>query len=346
MLSTKRNEIMNANDVINSNDLRKTIINVDTRFRASLIETSTDCTYKFEHTYKNVIRLRVASVEIPNMWYTFSDKNFHNTYFSIAAVDINNNPVEEKIQIGDGNYTAIDLLATIQLELDKTLKQKHGIHISVFPDPFAVKAIFLHNGVSAPGEAAPTATAKPFVLNFRVPELVTQPFDFGMGFNLGFLESVYDVNTVYDVSNSITRYYAKSESCIDVIGDMYCLLAINDLHSVEQKTGTNYFQTLAKIIIREEKNTVIYDDGSTLLSNDVIFPSPVDLDRIRIRLMDPYGKSIDLNKMNFSFSLEITEVTNTRLYEFYRNYIWLGNIPSLPLNVTGSGQGLLGGRGP
>jgi hypothetical protein len=50
--------------------------------------------------------------------------------------------------------------------------------------------------------------------------------------------------------------------------------------------------------------------------------------------------------MNFSFSLEITEVTNTRLYEFYRNYIWLGNIPSLPLNVTGSGQGLLGGKGP
>lgn len=346
MLSTKRNEIFNGNDVINSNDLKKTIINVDTRFRASLIQPSTDCYYKFEHPYKNVIRLRVASVEIPNMWYTFSNKNYHNTYFCIAAVDISNNPVEEKIQIGDGNYTAIDLMSTIQLELDKKLKQKHGIHISVFPDPFAVKTIFLHNGVSAPGAAAPTATAKPFVLNFRVPELCTQPFNFGLGFNLGFTETVYDVTHVFDTSGGFTRYSIQSESCIDVIGDMYCLLAINDLHSVEQKTGTNYFQTLAKIIVREEKNHVIYDDGSTLLSNDVVFPSPVDLDRIQIKLMDPYGKPIDLNQMNYSFSLEITEVTNTRLYEFYRNYIWLGNIPSLPLNVTGSGQGLLGGKGP
>jgi len=55
---------------------------------------------------------------------------------------------------------------------------------------------------------------------------------------------------------------------------------------------------------------------------------------------------IDLNGLNLSFSMEITEVTNTKMYEFYRNYIWLGTVPSLPSNVTGSGLGLLGGKGP
>jgi thioredoxin reductase len=34
-------------------------------------------------------------------------------------------------------------------------------------------------------------------------------------------------------------------------------------------------------------------------------------------------------KMNFSFSIEITEVLNTNLYDFYRNYIWMGGLPSL-----------------
>jgi hypothetical protein len=62
--------------------------------------------------------------------------------------------------------------------------------------------------------------------------------------------------------------------------------------------------------------------------------------------LDPYGKIIDLNGLNMSMSLEITEVMNTKMYEFYRNYIWLGTVPSLPSNVTGSGQVLLGGKGP
>jgi hypothetical protein len=37
--------------------------------------------------------------------------------------------------------------------------------------------------------------------------------------------------------------------------------------------------------------------------------------------MDPYGDVIDLNCMDFSFSIEITEVLNIKLYDFYRNYI-------------------------
>jgi hypothetical protein len=98
--------------------------------------------------------------------------------------------------------------------------------------------------------------------------------------------------------------------------------------------------------VREEKNYIVYDDGSTLLSNDVVFPSPVDFTTIKIKLVDGYGRPLDMNYLNFSFSLELTEVMNTKMYEFYRNYIWLGTVPSLPANATGSGVGLLGGRGP
>ena len=51
--------------------------------------------------------------------------------------------------------------------------------------------------------------------------------------------------------------------------------------------------------------------------------------------------------MNWTFSLEITEVTNTKLYDFYRNYIWLGTIPSVNYKtVTGTAQPLLRGVGP
>ena len=120
---------------------------------------------------------------------------------------------------------------------------------------------------------------------------------------------------------------------------------MNELHTVEQKTSNNFVQCLAKIIIREEKQAVIYDDGGTLLSNEIIFPSPIDFKNLNIQLLDPYGDIIDLCGMNFSFSLEITEVLNTSLYDFYRNYIWMGAIPSVK-KASGSQQQLIKGVGP
>jgi len=235
----------------------------------------------------------------------------------------------------------------VQTHLNISFNTPYGTFINVSIDPHTIKTSFIHTGVGPIGSTAPTASAKPFILNFKVPDLCYKPFDFGLGSNLGFMNTFYNVNTVYtDVSSAQTQYIQTSESLLDVISNQYLFLSIDDLHGVEQKTSDNYFQALAKIIVREDKLSVIYDDGSTLLSNDVIFPSPVDLKQIRVRLTDPYNQVIDLNYLNFSFSLEITEVMNTKMYEFYRNYIWLGTIPSVPANVTGSAQGLLGGKGP
>jgi len=346
MINSHRNEIYNANPIVSSNDLRKTLVNVDTRFRTVLTEPSTNCTFRFEHTYKNVIRARIASVEIPNAWYEFSYANNHNTYFTICATDISGVLRSTQIIIPNGNYTAVDLCVTIQNLLNAQFQVPYGIFISIVPNPIDLKTTFIHNGVGPVGSLVPTNTARPFILNFKVPELCYQPFNYGLGFNLGFMNTYYNVTNVYDVSGSFTRYSLTSESLILVVCDPYVMLCIDDLHGVDQKTGGTYFQCLAKIIVREDKNNIIYDDGSTVMSNDVVFPSPVDFTTIKIKLVNAYGVPLDLNYLNFSFSLELTEVMNTKMYEFYRNYIWLGTTPSLPANVTGSGQGLLGGRGP
>ena len=142
-------------------------------------------------------------------------------------------------------------------------------------------------------------------------------------------------------------YYQTGEGCLDVVSDTYMLLCVNDLYTVEQKTAETYIQCLAKIVVREQKHMVIYEDGASLLSNEIIFPSPTDLKVLNVKLLDPFGDPIDLCGMNFSFALEITEVLNTKLYDFYRNYIWLGTIPSVNYKtVQGTAQTLLRGVGP
>jgi len=344
--NSRRNEIFNFNDVINSNDLRKQIVNVDSRFRDSATkEISTNFQYTFEHPYKNVIRIRIASVEIPNSWYEFSEANY-NTSFSISAYDISNNLQTATIQIADGNYGAIDLLTTIQAQLVSKFQTPYGIFLSIYPNPFSLKSTIELRGVAAVGATAPTTTGKPFYLNFLIPATANQPYNWGLGYNLGFRSLRYTVDDITDVSGGISTYSIQSESLIDVTAETYVFLAVNDYYAVENKNTIGFTQALAKIIVRDAKYAILFDDGGSLLSNDVIFPSPIDLKRIQVKLLDPYGRIIDLNGLNFSFSLEITEVTNTKMYEFYRNYIWLGTVPSLPSNVTGSGLGLLGGKGP
>jgi hypothetical protein len=350
MLNTKIGENYNANDVINSNDLRKRIINVDSRFRDVCSESPTNFTYQLEHTYKNVIRARVASIEIPNMFYTFS-KAKKNLSFVVKAYDISNNPRAVVIELEQGNYTSAEIISEIQTMFDERLRIPYGIFLTVMLNTNNAKISIQHNGVSAypvtSSTVVPTANARPFILDFLVePCMRERLHNFGLGYNLGFRNKVYKVMDVSMSPEGLMTYSIVAEGCLDVVGDTYLLLSINDLHTVEQKTKTNYIQCLAKVIVREEKYAVIYDDGGTLLSNDVIFPSPVDLSRLQIKLMDPYGDIIDLCGMNFSFSLEITEVLNTRLYDFYRNYIWLGSVPSVPKGVTGSAQPLLKGIGP
>jgi len=345
MLNSRRNELQGLNDVINSTDLRKRIINVDSRFRQTLTEPSTNFTYKFEHPYKNVIRARVASIEIPNVWYDFSKANFHNTFFTVSALDRTNTKRTAVILIEDGNYNSTTLISTIQVALIEQLQIPYGIFFTIGLDPISLKTTLVFEGVAVPGAPSPTATATAFQVNFTAPTLATQPFDFGLGSNLGFMNTCY-TGTVYDTSGAFTRYAIESESIINATANPYIFLAVNDYHTVEQHTNNNYFETLAKLIVRQPKNSIIFDDGSNLLSNDIIYPSPVDLKQIKVKLLDVYGNLLDLNYCNFSFSLEITEVANVKLYEFYRNYLWLGTIPSLPSNVTGSGATLLGGKGP
>ena len=345
--NSRRNEIFNFNDVINSNDLRKRIVNVDSRFRDSNpSDTTSNFQYTFEHPYKNTIRIRIASVEIPNSWYEFNKPTYNNTYFSLSAFDISNNYRTETITLANGNYTSAQLITAIQTQLTSKFQVPYGIFLKITSDPISLKTTIALTGVAPSGDLVPTTTGQPFTLNFTVPYSSTQSYSGGIGINLGYQNNQYTANTVLDTSGGISTYGLISESLINTIQNPYVLLAMNDYYSVETKSTNKFTQALAKILVQQPKNTILYDEGSAMLLNDIIFPSPTDLKRIKVTLLDPYGQIIDLNGLNLSFSMEITEVTNTKMYEFYRNYIWLGTIPSLPTNVTGSGVGLLGGKGP
>ena len=330
MLNVKTDEIYGKNDVVNSNDLRKHLVSIDSRFRKSYSEPPTDFLYQFAHPYKNVIKARVASVEIPIGFYNFSRAK-KNTMFRVDASDYVGNMHFLQITIPDGNYTPECLIETIQEQFDG-IRDTYGIFFCISLDPISSKVTITHTGSAPPPcPECPTYAPVNYGITFMMVGLENREYDFGLGYNLGFCTQFYCVDCPFSITG---------ESLINTTGDTYFLLAIDDYYTVEHKTHDDYIQCLAKILVKRKKNGIIFDDGYTVLSNDIIFPRPVDLKQARIRLLDMYGVPIDLHCMNFSISLEITEVMNVQMYDTYRTYLWSKPEPRATRSTSGSSAGI------
>lgn len=326
MLNVKTDEIYGKNDVMNSNDLRKHLVNIDSRFRKSYVEPPTDFLYQFAHPYKNVIKARVASVEIPNGCYNFSRAK-KNTMFRIDATDYMGNLHFLQITVPDGNYTPECLITAIQQQFD-AIRDIFGLFFRISLDPINHKVTITHDGCGPPPcPYGPTHCPVTFGLTFVMVGNENRTFDFGLGYNLGFNKHFYSVSSPFSIT---------SESLMTTSGDNYMLLAIDDFHTVEHKTSDDYIQCLAKILVKRDANGIIFDDGYTVLSNDIVFPRPIDLSQVRVRLLDMYGRPIDLHNLNFSISLEIVEVMNIQMYDSYRTYLWTKPEPRATRNISGS----------
>jgi hypothetical protein len=251
--------------------------------------------------------------------------------FRIDATDFMGHIHFFNITIPDGDYTPECLIATIQQQFN-AIKDTYGMFFRISLNPINRKVTICHDG-SAPPPCPPGPTHCP--VNYGITFLMVgnedREFDFGLGYNLGFCKHFYCVDAPFCITG---------ESLINTCGDNYFLLAIDDYYTVEQKTNDDYIQCLAKILVKRDHNGIIFDDGYTVLSNDIIFPRPVDLKQARVRLLDMYGVPIDLHCMNFSISLEITEVMNIQMYDNYRTYLWGKPEPRAIRNVSGSAAGI------
>jgi hypothetical protein len=66
-----------------------------------------------------------------------------------------------------------------------------------------------------------------------------------------------------------------------------------------------YEDILAKIPMNNGKLSLIIDDNNNPLIKKRIYNGPVNLRKISVKILDKFGNIIDLNNMDFSFTLEM-----------------------------------------
>ena len=102
------------NSVLYEKNIRTHVVNIDSRFRADPQDPSTDFTFKLKNPMKNIISLRISSIEFPNTYYTFSNARQNTKFTLYYNKSLNNTTIYEQIiSIDEGNYSPEELVDTI-----------------------------------------------------------------------------------------------------------------------------------------------------------------------------------------------------------------------------------------
>ena len=196
---------------------------------------------------------------------------------------------------------------------------------SSFGGPMIVPSQMSGDGSVAPPSSPPPLTQpnpkKIRYLRFNVNDQGSLDMDtnvqFRLGWALGFRAAQYAMGDAAEWGQKNTpSVSAVSEGICYPCGPRYCFLAIDD-H--QKNAGPSYLAAFSQstmgnnIITRINLSAVQEDNGVYKSSNDPGLTSqmnrtreyfgPVDVQRLSIKLFDEFGRIIDLNNMDWSFTL-------------------------------------------
>ena len=266
-------------------------LNMNSCFRANYkVTSSTDFQYIIPTEIKNVISIRLASIEIPNAWYFISQFKQNNTFTIIILSDF------YLITIPDGNYTAASITTYLNTTYFYQSTNTNDLqYIKFLIDPNSQKSSFQ------------LITTAPIGILFTLlfseenenKEKDKYHCNGTLGLILGFRLPIY-----YHIDSSI-----YSEGIFNSGNDRYLYVSLNDYQynnnvlniiGFEKSILDDYI--IAKIPII---NGSISFDINNPLTKTRRYNGPVNIRNFHIKLLDMFGQAIDLNYMDYSFTLEM-----------------------------------------
>jgi len=275
-------------------------ITIDSRFRESYYNSSsTSFNFQLPLVVENVLNMSLSSIEMPTSYYVISDQ-YQNNFFTISV-----NGVSKVITVPSGNYTTSSLTYYLNTQLDS------------YGSPFQYINIAVNIGTGFGGSGQTLVGIDPdkpedvlidtIELNFQADRQGNDdrrtPLTLKFGWIIGFRNGIYTGNLNY-----------VSEAIMDISGPRYFYLAVDDFNNNHNNslfyTAFNSSVLNKSILGRFPLNTSLY---SMLLQNNTNvvvlrreYFGPVTIRNLKIELIDEFGRTVDLNYMDFSFSLILT----------------------------------------
>uniref|UniRef100_A0A6C0L063 Uncharacterized protein n=1 Tax=viral metagenome TaxID=1070528 RepID=A0A6C0L063_9ZZZZ len=311
------------------------LLTVDSRFRTNYKGTlSTDYSINLPYMINNVTELRLSDVEFPATFYPFQE-NFENNYiwlkytFTYDTDTTNNISRYIYFYVTPANYYQSNLLEDMQAVIDAENVPLTITHNLNFDNDGGIG-----NGTGTitfeyTGDSDNSVVINDLELNFNASRILNSDSNYNvshfiesgdpkidkyynaespinyrqrMGWMLGFRESLYTGSTSH-----------TSEGQLDVIGPRYIYLLVNDFNT---SSNVNFFSNnetnlladdiLGRISLKTYAFSVQSQNDFVVYGEPRYFFGLVNIDKLQIKVIDEYGRTLDLNGMDFSFTIQMT----------------------------------------
>ena len=299
-------------------------ISIDSRFRPNYHGTkSTNYDMVLPSIQKNVVSLRVASIELPTTYYAVSRCNENNTCLIIDASNVTKGWL---LSLPDGNYEQSwannSKASFIELAMNEAITQAApvtidanghvtlnplGIPLTTTDFTFSLDRISGKSFFTAVAGGVLSTTGFTIQFNVDVNGNLTRDanIQLRLGWQLGFRLAEYT-----------TAVRCVSEGICLVCGPRYGFISIVDY---QKNTGPAYMVAYANSILQDniitrinlaelQADVGVYQSSSdpglsTQMNRTREYFGPVDIQRLHISLFDEFGRIIDLNYMDWSITL-------------------------------------------
>lgn len=274
--------------------------------------SSTNFIFRLQDPIKNVISVRLSSIEIPNSFYTFSKAKENLSFemtFNGSTKTITILPGIWDSTIYDTSVDIFSIESSSSLLYQVAYQINLAFNITNYSKQFKVVLNMATGKIYISDVILPATSSTLFSINWKLNDNLSS--DFGLGYSLGFRQSTYNATG-----------QINAEAILNTIDTNYLFLSLDKDWKVVNKfetPGKTQLYSFAKIIINVPKFSVNYDDGQNTLTKEYFFKQPANISSFPVRLSDPYDQDIDLNGLDFSFTLEFREVLNSALYETMRS---------------------------
>lgn len=310
------------------------LLTIDSRFRSNYTATtSTDFDINLPYIINNVIELRLSDVEFPATFYPFQEE-YQNNYFWLKytfTYSTDTTYSESKyiyFYVPPGNYYQANLIDDMQTVIDN-----EGLPMTITHDLDFTNDGGIGNGtgtltIQYTADSTNTIVITNIELNMKASKIIDSEYNYNVSHIIDSddakIAKYYDIDSSVDYSQRMgwmlgfrESYYTGStsyttEGQLDIIGPRYMYLLVNDFNT---SSNVNFFSNnesnllsdniLGRISLKTFAFSVQSQNDFAVYGEPRYFFGPVNIDKLQIKVIDEYGRTINLNGMDFSFTIQM-----------------------------------------
>jgi len=281
---------------------KKILYNVDSSLRADMTnDTTTNFRFHFPETLKNVISIKLSTIELPNSINNINSTN--NKMWMSENVGYTSNTVE--VEILEGIYTTTSLLNKLNEIFDAIT---NGV------DVWTPKIVASYDDATSKfklSRASSTTPGKQFWFKSSNPSAGSIEISI-------FIQDILNFDSSSQVSSldgdNAHVSLTEADNKADLSSHSYFFLCIDGFKNIENPNGlkTYPYDAFAKVIMDSNSNAWVFNNNN-LMAKKLRFTNPRDLANLDMSIRDKNGDLADLGGNYFSCTLEFEQIIDRRV---------------------------------